>query len=237
MNKEMEAFTYVSSHDLQEPLRKIQTFADRILQKEIHNLSDNGKAMFKRMQVASLRMQTLIQDLLAFSRLSTTEREFENTNLSVIIDDVKNDLADTIDEKHATIETTEICDVYIIPFQFRQLMYNLICNALKFSKPDTPPHIKISCQTIQDSKPCIPKLRPDKEYCLISITDNGIGFEKEFNEKIFEVFQRLHGKAEYAGTGIGLAIVKKIVENHNGIITATSELDKGATFDIYIPAG
>ena len=236
INKEMEAFTYVSSHDLQEPLRKIQTFADRILQKEIHNLSDNGKVMFQRMQVASLRMQTLIQDLLAFSRLSTTERKFEYTNLNIIIEEVKHELADTIAEKQATIEIQEMCAVNIIPFQFHQLMHNLIGNALKFSKPDVPPHIKISFQTIQYSKPDIPKLRPYKEYCHISITDNGIGFEKEFNERIFEVFQRLHSKLEYAGTGIGLAIVKKIVENHNGIITATSELGKGATFDIYILA-
>ena len=241
-NKELEAFTYVSSHDLQEPLRKIQIFASILLEDENLNLSDNGKYNFQRIQSAARRMQQLIEDLLAFSRINTTERKFEKTDLNIIIEEVKIDLKDTIQEKHATIEATEICPGNIIAFQFSQLMYNLISNALKFSNPDIPPHIVITSRIVKGSKfhnkmPALPAgmLSPEKNYCHITVKDNGIGFEPHFSKRIFEVFQKLHSKEEYTGTGIGLAIVKKIVENHNGIIIATSELNKGARFDIYIP--
>jgi two-component system CheB/CheR fusion protein len=236
MNKELESFTYVSSHDLQEPLRKIRMIAGLILEKENPKLSDSGKNYFRMMQNAAERMQTLIQDLLAFSRLSMADRNFETTDLNSIIEEVKKEFKEAIAEKNAVIEVKEICDVKIIPFQFRQLMQNLIGNALKFSNPNIQPHIKISSVNITSSNKNVVNLTPHKEYCHISISDNGIGFEKEFAEKIFEVFQKLHGKEEYAGTGIGLAIVKKIVDNHNGIITATSKLHRGTTFDIYIPA-
>ena len=236
MNKELEAFTYVSSHDMQEPLRKIQIFAGIILEKENENLSDNGKNYFRLMQQSAERMRQLIHDLLVFSRISAAERKFENTDLKIIIEEVKKEFKEEMAEKHAVIEVKEICKVHIIPFQFRQLMHNLIGNALKFSNPQIPPHIKIMSRNIKYEKLNIEGLLPIKEYCHISITDNGIGFEKEFSTKIFEVFQKLHGKDEYTGTGIGLAIVKKIVENHSGIITATGELKKGATFNIYIPA-
>ncbi len=235
MNKELEAFTYVSSHDLQEPLRKIQTFAGMILEKEKQNLSEKGKTYFRIMQQSAERMRYLIQDLLSFSRLSAAERIFETTDLNIIIEEVKEEFKEEIADKHAVIEVEEICDVYIIPFQFRQLMHNLISNALKYSNPQIPPHITIGSRIIKFSKKNIANLPFKKDYCHISITDNGIGFEKEYSNKIFELFQKLHGKDEYAGTGIGLAIVKKIVDNHNGIITATSELNKGTTFDIYIP--
>lgn len=236
MNKELESFTYVSSHDLQEPLRKIQTFAARIIEKEYAVLSEKGKDYFNRMQSAASRMQQLIEDLLAFSKVNMDERKFENIDLNIIVQEVKNELKDAIEEKQATIITTELCEANVIHFQFRQLMHNLISNALKFSKPETPAHITISSRNIICSKENEINLLPGKEYCHISFMDEGIGFEPHFNEQIFEVFQKLHGKEEYSGTGIGLAIVKKIVENHNGFITATSELDKGATFDIYIPA-
>jgi light-regulated signal transduction histidine kinase (bacteriophytochrome) len=235
-NKELLAFTYVSSHDLQEPLRKIQTFVTIILDKENKNLSDNGKHNFQRIQLAAGRMQQLIEDLLAFSRISTTEHKFEKTDLNIIIEEVKADLKDTILEKNAIIEATELCPANIIFFQFRQLMYNLISNALKFSHPDLPPHIVIKSRIVKGNKLNNEKLSPEKNYCHISVKDNGIGFEPHFSNRIFEVFQKLHSKDEYAGTGIGLAIVKKIVENHNGIITATGELNNGASFDIYIPA-
>jgi len=129
-----------------------------------------------------------------------------------------------------------LCPANIIAFQFRQLMHNLIGNALKYSKPKHPPHIIIKSRIVKGSKLNNKKLSPDKNYCHITVQDNGIGFEPQFSERIFEVFQKLHGKEEYEGTGIGLAIVKKIVENHNGIITTTSKLNKGATFDIYIPS-
>ena len=235
-NKELLAFTYISSHDLQEPLRKIQTFVSVILENENENLSENGKYNFHRMQLAAGRMQQLIEDLLSFSRISTTDHEFEKTDLGMIVEDIKTDLKDTITDKDATIEATDVCYAYIIPFQFRQLMYNLISNALKFSDPGKPSHIAITSAIVKGNKLSNEKLSPEKNYCHIMVKDNGIGFEPEFSERIFEVFQKLHGKEIYAGTGIGLAIVKKIVENHNGIVTATSELNKGATFDIYIPA-
>ncbi len=235
MNKELEAFTYVSSHDLQEPLRKIQTFAGRILDKEHQNLTESGKNYFHLMRNAAERMQTLIHDLLAFSHLSMADRKFETLDLNIVIEEVKKEFKESIAEKQATIEVEGLCEVKIIPFQFRQLMHNLIGNALKFAKPNVPPHIIIMSRKVKYRKKNVARLPLRKEYCHISIADNGIGFEKEFEEKIFEVFQKLHAKDEYAGTGIGLAIVKKIIENHHGIITATSELHIGTTFDVYLP--
>ena len=235
-NKELLAFTYISSHDMQEPLRKIQVLASIILENENENLSDNGKYNFQRMQLTAARMQLLIDDLLAFSRISATELKFEKTELILIVEEVKTELKDTIHEKNATIEVNELCAANIIPFQFRQLMFNLISNALKFSQPGIPAHIIITTKIEKGNKLNTLKLSPEKNYCHITFKDNGIGFEPHFSERVFGVFQKLHDKDEYAGTGIGLAIVKKIVENHNGIITATSELNKGATFDIYIPA-
>ena len=235
-NKELLAFTYISSHDLQEPLRKIQTFAMVILEDENRNLSDEGKFNFQRMRSAAARMQQLIDDLLSFSRISTTDHKFEKTELSVIVDEVKMELKDTIQEKHATIESNELCAANIIPFQFRQLIYNLISNALKFSNPEVPSKIMIKSKIVKGSRLNNEKLSTEKKYCHIIIKDNGIGFESHFSERIFGVFQKLHNKEVFGGTGIGLAIVKKIVENHHGIITATSELNEGATFDIYIPA-
>ena len=234
MNKELQSFTYISSHDLQEPLRKIQTFASQIMERESENLSDVGKDKFQRMQNAAKRMQTLINDLLSYSRTNTQERIFEKTDISEIINEVKEDLKEELELKNAIVENTESCEINIIPFQFRQLIYNLVSNSLKFSKPDIQPIIKIKSK-IHQVKSSEDNLTNEGSYCHISISDNGIGFDQQYNTKIFEVFQRLHGKEKYNGTGIGLAIVKKIVENHNGYITAKGEKDKGATFDIYIP--
>jgi PAS domain S-box-containing protein len=236
MNKELQSFAYISSHDLQEPLRKIQTFSSQIIEKELDNLSESGKDKFKRMQNAAKRMQTLIEDLLTYSRTSTAERKFETTDLSQILDEVKEDLKEELQQKNASIETAGFCEVNIIPFQFRQLMYNLISNSLKFSKNNLAPHIKIESKIGKGANFNNENLEKEIKYCHISVSDNGIGFEPKYSEKIFEVFQRLHGKNQYDGTGIGLAIVRKIVENHNGVITADAEPDNGATFDIYIPA-
>lgn len=235
MNKELASFTYVSSHDLQEPLRKIQTLANRILEKEEQNLTDNGKDYFTRIQKSAERMRQLIDDLLAFSQLSTSERIVENVDLRLLVEEVLDELRETIAEKHATIEATALGHAPVIVFQFHQLMHNLIGNALKFSHPDIPPHIRIKSQLIKGSDVKKATLLPTTDYCNITVTDNGIGFESQYSERIFDLLQRLHGKEHYRGTGIGLAIVKKIVENHNGIITATSELNKGAQFDMYIP--
>jgi len=235
-NKELLAFTYISSHDMQEPLRKIQSFISIILKEEKETLSDNGKDYFQRIKSSAERMQKLIIDLLAYSRINETDRKFEKTELITIIDDVKAELKDTIKEKNATIEAIELCSANIVPFQFRQLMYNLISNALKFSRTNIPAQITITSKIVKGSILNVKKLSPETNYCHIVVKDNGIGFEPHFSEHIFGVFQKLHSKEEYVGSGIGLAIVKKIVENHKGIITATSELNKGAMFDIYIPA-
>ncbi|WP_426484299.1 PAS domain S-box protein [Flavobacterium sp. 2] len=236
MNQELQSFAYISSHDLQEPLRKIQTFATQIMEKESENLSDYGKDKFKRMQNAAQRMQTLINDLLSYSRTNVQERIFEKTNIGKIINEVKEDLKEEIEQKNARIESLKNCEAKIIPFQFRQLLYNLVSNSLKFSNPENPIVIKINSEIAKGSALNNENLDAEIKYCHIRIEDNGIGFEQQYSSKIFEVFQRLHGKLEYTGTGIGLAIVKKIVDNHNGIITAKGELNKGAAFDIYIPA-
>ena len=237
MNKELESFAYVSSHDLQEPLRKIQTFANRILEKENENLSDLGKEYLKRMSLAGERMQQLIQDLLAYSRTKTSNRKFESSDLETILNDIKDDLRDEIKQKEVVIETDETCYIMvkIIPFQFRQLLYNLISNSIKFSKTEVQPVIKLTCKIDKGSKMFYQHLVPDQKYYHLKISDNGIGFKPDYKEKIFEIFQRLHGREEYTGTGIGLAIVKKIIENHNGFISADGEMGVGATFDIYIP--
>ncbi|MCY7356887.1 MAG: PAS domain-containing protein [Rudanella sp.] len=235
MNKELESFTYISSHDLQEPLRKIQTLANRILEKESGNLTDNGKDYFARMQSAAARMQQLIQDLLAFSRVNTTERVFDKTDLNLLTKDVLSELEETIQEKHATVDVVGLGSANVIVFQFRQLMHNLIGNALKFSDAAIPPHITISSNLLTGRQLYNKSLLPDKTYCHITVADNGIGFDPQYSERIFGVFQRLHGRDHYKGTGIGLAIVKKIVENHYGFITATSELGKGTRFDMYFP--
>ena len=236
MNKELESFAYVSSHDLQEPLRKIQTFATRLLEKEASNLSEQGKDHFRRMQGAAERMQQLINDLLSYSRTSTFERVYQKVDLQSLVDDVKEDLKDELKQKAAVIETSGLTEVNVIAFQFRQLMNNLISNSLKFSREGIAPVIKIKAELVRGSQFANVKPDPDKEYCHITVSDNGIGFEPEYNEKIFEVFQRLHGRSEYSGTGIGLAIVKKIVDNHSGFVSAKGRLNEGATFDIYIPS-
>jgi light-regulated signal transduction histidine kinase (bacteriophytochrome) len=234
MNKELEAFTYVSSHDLQEPLRKIQIFASHILEKEKQNLSDTGKDYFHRMQDAAFRMQTLISELLNFSRLANAEQAFEYKDLRHLVADVKTELKEVIEDKKATLEESGLGRIKVIPFQFRQLVYNLISNSLKFSRPGIPAVMRIESR-IEEGKECSEQLLPGIKYHHLTFTDNGIGFERHFAEKIFEVFQKLHGKDVYPGTGIGLAIVKKIVENHHGLITAESEPGEGARFDIYIP--
>ena len=235
MNTELQSFAYISSHDLQEPLRKIQTFTNHIIDSEKDNLSDKGKDYFRRMQTSAARMRQLIDDLLAYSRASDTTIKFEKLNLNVLIEEVKADFLEDISFQHALIEINAPCNALIIPFQFRQLIANLIGNALKFKKQHTAPHIVITSKTETGLKMTHPKMDERKNYCHIKIADNGIGFETRYSEKIFEVFQRLHGKAEYDGTGIGLAIVKKIIDNHHGIITATGTIDVGAVFDIYLP--
>jgi two-component system, chemotaxis family, CheB/CheR fusion protein len=236
MNKELEAFAFISSHDLQEPLRRIQTFASRILEKEEKKLSDSGKNYFRLMQSSANQMQALIQDLLTFSRLGSSKAKFVSIDLHKIVEEVIGDYKELIEENHATISAKVSCNALVVPFQLRQLLNNLISNAFKFAQPGISLHIIIKSRQVKFSKPNPLNLPLNKPYCHMSISDNGIGFDQAYGKKIFNIFEKLHSKDDYAGTGIGLAIVKKIVDNHHGKITATSKLNKGTTFDIYIPA-
>jgi PAS domain S-box-containing protein len=234
-NKELESFTYISSHDLQEPLRQIQTFVSRIKDKDHDQLSDNSKKFFSKIENASARMQLLIADLLAYSRTKTEARTFEQTDVSEIVTEVLHEFQDIIEEKKAAIDLGEMCSAVVIQYQFQQMIHNLISNALKFSRPDVPPHISIDCKNIIPEAGTHPDIIPKKSYCHISVSDNGIGFDEQYKDRIFQVFQRLHDKNTISGTGIGLTIVKKIVENHHGIIIASSKPGEGARFDIYLP--
>lgn len=211
-------------------------FATRITEDENENMTDRGKEYFVRIKESASRMQVLIQDLLAYSRTNTTERKFEVTDLKMLIEDIKSDFREELELKHATIEIGNMCVAQVIPFQFRQLLQNLLTNALKFGRPDVPPHIRIRSEIVESPQVASNLPKPGEKYCHITFSDNGIGFEPQYSERIFQMFQRLHSRTAYEGTGIGLTIVKKIVDNHNGLISATSKLGEGATFDIYIPA-
>lgn len=235
MNKELQSFAYISSHDLQEPLRKIQTFASRILEKERSNLSESGKELFVRMQRSAEQMQALINDLLAYSRTNTAEHVYQKVSLKNVINRIKEDFQEELEEKQANIVLINPLEVEVIDFQFQQMFFNLISNSIKFSRPEVPLKITIFTELVPGESVPSKHIPPDREYWHLSISDNGIGFEQEYEERIFGLFQRLHGKSEYKGTGIGLAIVKKIAENHGGFITAKGEVNKGATFDIYFP--
>lgn len=237
-NKELLAFNFISSHDLQEPLRKIQTFISIIMEKEINNISDAGKNNMKRIHVAATRMRQLIEDLLNFSKLGVADHNYEMNDLQAIIENVKLELKETIDQKQAVIKINGLIPVNIIAFQFHQLIYNLLSNTLKFSIPNVIPQITIASRIIKNKDFRLLNLSQSVETCdywNFYFNDNGIGFDADYNQTIFVVFQRLHNAQDYSGTGIGLAIVKKIVENHKGIIIADGHLNKGATFNIYIP--
>lgn len=234
-NSELSSFSYVASHDLQEPLRKIQGFGNLILNSELSRLSDTGKDYFNRMIKAANRMQSLIDSLLEFSRTTTEARNFEEANLDELLEEVKKDLREMIESKGATIHAKELPIITIIPFQFRQLLSNLISNSIKYARKGVPPEIDITAEKIAAADITEPQAVASVDYFKITVRDNGIGFEKEYAGKIFELFQRLHGKNEYSGSGIGLAICKKIVENHSGWIHAESEPGVGSSFHVYIP--
>jgi signal transduction histidine kinase/CHASE3 domain sensor protein len=235
-NKELASFNHVASHDLQEPLRKIQTFISRISDDDMNSLSESGKGYILKIGASAKRMRILIDDLLLFSRTNTTKKEFLKTNLTDLLEKVKLELSEIIQDKNAVIFADKLPKLKVIPYQIEQLFINLISNSLKYSQPNISPEITILCEKITAKE--FPDLLEQsiKKYYKITFTDNGMGFEPQFKETIFVLFQRLHTKTdEYPGTGIGLAICKKIVENHKGHIIADSTPNKGSVFTIFLP--
>lgn len=235
MNTELQSFVYVASHDLQEPLRKIHTYTDIILGREKALLSDVTKDYVTRIQTSVTRGQLLINDLLMYSRTNNVEQIFQVADLHEMLKSVEDDFNELLNKKNGKITVTHLPKLRVIPFQIRQVFQNLISNALKYSSPDRALIIDITCETLSGAEIKESGLSALETYCHIAITDNGIGFESQYKEKIFEMFQRLHGRSEYSGTGIGLALVKKILDNHKGAITASSVVGKGSTFNIYLP--
>ncbi|HKP32771.1 MAG TPA: response regulator [Chitinophagaceae bacterium] len=235
-NEELDRFAYVASHDLQEPLRKIMIFGDRLANKYNDMLGDDAKEYLHRMRKASERMQMLINNILDFSKFSAESQSFEETNLNRLLDDVISDLEIEIEKKKAVVEIEELPSLFIIPGQMRQLFQNLLSNSLKFSKKDNAPKVRVFAETVRgDLVSSEGGINPGEEFCRIHVQDNGIGFDEQYADKIFVIFQRLHSNHLFEGTGIGLSICKKIVEKHNGFISASSEPEKGATFTITLP--
>jgi len=236
-NKELSAFTYIASHDLQEPLRKTQLFISRILEDKDLSLNERSKDYFNRIQISANRMQLLINDLLAYSRITEAIDSLSNINLNDVVQNVLQEptLVQTIEATNATINYKNLPVIMAVSFQMEQLFTNLIINSIKYSDTNRLPVIDIKSETVKGSD--IPDEKSDhhKKYYKISVSDNGIGFEQQYAEKIFMLFQRLHDKQTYSGTGIGLTICKKIIENHHGFIRANSISNQGTTIIIYLP--
>jgi PAS domain S-box-containing protein len=233
-NANLEEFAYVASHDLQEPLRKISIFGDRLILNHSENLNEDGTLFLQKIVDSSKRMQAMINDLLSVSLISGN-KSFEQYSLKTVLNDVLQTLEFKIEAKHAAIEVDDLPVAHIIPSQMRQLFQNLISNSLKFISTDKNPSIQIVQSPVKHTDLLKYSLPTNKQYVKIEVKDNGIGFDNDYASKIFTIFQRLHGKAEYEGTGIGLAICKKIVENHEGVIYAEGKLGAGSVFTIIIP--
>ena len=234
-NKELQDFASVASHDLQEPLRKIQAFADRLRAKCGQQIGEQGLDYLERMQGAANRMQTLIQDLLTLSRVSSKAQPYVAVDLARIVREVLSDLEVRVEQTGASIEVGFLPTIEADPLQMRQLFQNLLSNALKFQKPGQRPEVMISAKVLQVQEHQVSGAGPGDEVCQIMIVDNGIGFEDQFAEQIFALFQRLHSRQEYEGTGIGLAVCRKIAHRHGGSIVAKSAKDQGATFIVTLP--
>jgi signal transduction histidine kinase len=231
-NKELEDFAFVASHDLQEPLRKIRAFGDRLQQNFSENLGEQGKDYLSRMHAASERMSKLIEDLLIFSRVTTRQREFAAVDLTSLLADVKSDLDFAISERNAVVTVEKMPVVPGDSSQLQQVFTNLISNSLKFSREGIAPEIQIFSEPVIEGSDDGEELA---KFVKIFVVDNGIGFDEQYKDRIFNLFQRLHGKTEFPGTGIGLAICRKIIENHNGKIDVTSTIGVETRFTIILP--
>ena len=231
-NKELDQFAFIASHDLQEPLRKIRTFSDRIVSKYGDKINDDGKIYIEKMQAACERMQTLINDILSFSKISISKNALVYSDMNVLLNEVLSDMDMQIQEKNATIKVDNLPKLYVYPAIIKPLFQNLISNSLKYSQKNVQPEINITSriEPVNSSDKIIVN-----KYCRINVEDNGVGFEQQYAEQIFTMFKRLHGNSEYAGTGIGLAICKKIVEEHHGYISAKGFVNKGSIFTISLP--
>jgi len=236
-NSSLQQFAYVASHDLQEPLRKIQAFGDVLQRKFATSLGTDGAGLVGRMQLAAERMSELITDLLAYSRITTEHTSFQPVALSQVIAHALENLELQVQQAGAQIEVDALPTVLGDLTQLRQLFHNLLSNAIKFRKPEVTPRVQVGCRLLTEMEvpAAIRPVTPAPAFYEISVSDNGIGFDEKYLDQIFEMFHRLHGKMEYRGTGIGLAICQKVAQTHNGAITAHSAPDQGATFYVYLP--
>lgn len=235
-NQELESFNYVASHDLQEPLRKIQIYSSRIIGHTNVSLDRTVKKDLEKIASAASRMQQLIKDLLSFSQDTLQKQDKEAVNLNELIEEVKSSFITDVEEKKVELIVEQLPTVSVVHFQFLQLFINLLSNSIKYQQPGVKPSIHISSSVVRSSEVDVKGISPDKNYLAIRSVDNGIGFEPQYAEKIFDLFTRLHNNEKYSGTGIGLATCKKIMHNHEGFITGRSEPGKGAAFTIYLPA-
>jgi PAS domain S-box-containing protein len=233
-NRELQDFAYVASHDLQEPLRKIIVFGERLKEKAADRLEPENLDYLQRMQKAASRMQTLINDLLSFSRVTTKAQPLVKVDLARIAREVVDDLEARIEMTKGRVELGQLPTIDAEPLQMRQLIQNLIGNALKFRLPDLPPVVKLDAKIYSGVLPQAHDSTP-RQLCELTVSDNGIGFDEKYLDRIFNVFQRLHTRNEYEGTGMGLAIARKIVLYHGGAITAKSAPGQGATFIVVLP--
>jgi len=234
-NSSLEEYAYVASHDLKEPLRKICTFSDRLVSSQQDRLDDNGKLYIQKIADSATRMQMMINDLLSIS-LVAGNKEYQTTDLDKLLHEVLHVMEYKIENMGAIVEPSKLPEAKVVPSQMRQLFQNLLSNSLKFARQDVQPRISFSHRYLSSKEVNDHNLAKARRYLEITVKDNGIGFENEFASKIFTIFQRLHGRNEYEGTGIGLAICRKVVENHGGIIFANAVKNEGATFTIILPA-
>jgi signal transduction histidine kinase len=237
INTELESFNNIVSHDLQEPLRKIQMFISRLEEKEFDSLSQQGIDYFSKIRIAANRMQTLLIDLVDYSRTIKGDKVFVETDLNTILTETIQDLATNIEEKKAIVTIGNLPKINAIPFQIKQLFINLVSNSIKYSKDDVPAKISIYSNEITDEELIDYKIANKEDYYKIVIEDNGIGFKQEYAEKIFLLFKRLETDPKYSGTGLGLAICNRIVDNHKGLIKVQSSPNEGAKFYIFLPKG